>query len=181
MKTPLNIASILLISGNVFVASAQSINGPYYYSNDIDTAVKEADNSPRNETYVGHRRHNRTTSKSIGFPRLMNTEMSSEIIDGVLDTTAAGIGDVAPARTSPLELNAEEVIANKQDDFELKLLADSKTNAINLSIQPPTTITDLSPAIYKVDKVEYRSENFFGSAKDIRSAARSRAYITLGP
>jgi hypothetical protein len=181
MKTPLIIASILYISGNVLIANAQSINGPYDYLNNIDTAVKEANNNPRNETYVGHRRNIRTTSKRIDFPRLMNTEMSSEIIDGVLDTTAAGIGDVAPARTSPLKLNVEEVIANKQDDFELNLLADSKTNAIDLSIQPPATINDFSPAVYKVDKVEYRSENFFGSAKDIRSAARSRAYITLGP
>jgi hypothetical protein len=180
MKTPLITASILLISGGILVASAQSIDSPYY-SDDIDTAVKEAENSPSNETYVGNRWYNRTTSKSFNFPKLMNTEMSSEIVDGALDATAAGPGDVAPARTSPLELNAEEVIANKQDDSELDFLADTKTTAIDLSIQPPTNITDLSPAVYKVDKVEYRSENFSGSSKDIRSEASSRAYITPEP
>lgn len=180
MKTPLFIASILLMSGGLSVANAQSINSPYY-SNDIDTAVKEAKNSPSSETYVGHRWYNRTTSNSFDFPKLMNTEMSSEMIDGALDTTAAGIGDVAPVRTSPLELNAEEVIANKQDDSELDFLADTKTTAIDLSIQPPTTMTDLSPAVYKVDKAEYRSENFSGSSKNIRSETRSRAYITPEP
>jgi hypothetical protein len=153
MKTLLVIASILLISDGVLVASAQSISNPYY-SNDVDTAVKEAENNPSNETYVGNRRYKRTTSKSFDFPRLMNTEMSSEIVDGALDITSAGFGNVAPTRISPLELNAEKVVANKQDDSELNFLADTNTTAIDLSIQPSATITDLSPAVYKLNKVE---------------------------
>jgi hypothetical protein len=177
MKTPLIITSFFLIGAGALIAHAESTNSPYY-SNDIDAAVKEAETSPSGDTYVGNRWYNRSTSKSFDFPKLMNTEMSSEIVDGALDATAAGPGDVAPVRTSPLELNAEKVIANKQDDSELDFLADNKTTAIDLSIQPPANINELSPAVYKVDKVEYRGENFSGSAKDIRSEASSRAYIT---
>jgi len=179
MKTPLFITSFLLIGG-VMLANAQSSDNPYY-SNDIDAAVKEAENSPSNETYVGNRWYNRTTSKSVDFPKLMNTEMSSEIVDGALDATAAGPGDVAPVRTSPLELNAEDVIANKQDDSELDFLADTKSNRFDISIQPSTETSELSPTVYKVDKVEYRTESFSGSATNIRSEASSRAYITPEP
>jgi hypothetical protein len=111
----------------------------------------------------------------------MNTEMSSEIVDGALDATAAGPGDVAPVRTSPLELNVEEVIANKQDDSELDFLADTKTVSIDQAIKPRANIKTLAPTIFKVEKIEYRSENFSGSAKDIRAEASSRAYITPAP
>lgn len=180
MKTPLIVTSILFISGGLMLANAQTSDSPYY-SSDIDAAVQEAENSPSSDTYVGNRWYNRSTSKSFNFPKLMNTEMSSEIVDGALDATAAGPGDVAPKRTSPLELNAEDVIANKQDDSELEFLADTTTVAIDLSTQPPTDINSLSPSVYKVDKIEYRTDSFSGSATDIRSEASSRAYITPEP
>ena len=177
MKTPIIITSLLFISSGVLLANEQSSDSSYY-ANDIDAAVKEAEVSPNNEKHVGSRWYNRTTSSSFDFPKLMNTEMSSEIVDGALDATAAGPGDVAPVRTSPLELNVEEVIANKQDDSELDFLADTKTVSIDQAIKPRTNIKTLAPTIFKVEKIEYRSENFSGSAKDIRSEASSRAYIT---
>lgn len=111
----------------------------------------------------------------------MNKEMSSEIVDGALDATAAGPGDVAPERKSPLELNAENVIISQQDDSEIEFLTDTKTVSIDLSIQPPADIAELSPSIYKVDKIEYRVEGFSGSAEEIRSEASSRAYFTPEP
>lgn len=180
MKIPHIITSFLFIGSGIMLANAQTNDSPYY-SNDIDAAVKEAENSPSNEAYVGNRWYNRSTSKSFDFPKLMNTEMSSEIVDGALDATASGPGDVAPKRTSPLELNAEDIISNKQDDSELDFLADTKSNRFDVSIQPTADISELSPSIYTVDKVEYSTENFSGSATDIRSEARSRAYITPEP
>lgn len=180
MKTPLIITSCLFISGAIMLANAQSGDNPYY-SSDIDTAVQEAESSPSSDTFVGNRWYNRSTSKSFGFPKLMNTEMSAEIVDGALDATAAGPGDVAPVRKSPLELNAQTVITNKQTDSELDFLTDSKTTQINTLIQPTPSQSELVPNVYKVDKIEYRSEGFSGSAKDIRSESSSRAYYTPEP
>jgi hypothetical protein len=180
MKTPFLITTILIFSGtllNVFVIAKDNP----YYANDLDAAVQDAERNPSDMKFVGNRWHNRSTSKSFNFPKLMNTEMSSEIVDGALDATAAGPGDVAPVRSSPLELNAEDVIANRQDDSELDFLADTKTTEIDLSIQPPADIAELAPSVYKVDKIEYRTDSFSGSARDIRSEASSRAYITPEP
>lgn len=180
MKTPLIITSCLFVSGAIMLANAQSGDNPYY-SSDLDTAVKEAESNPSSDQFVGNRWYNRSTSKSFDFPKLMNTEMSSEIVDGALDATAAGPGDVAPTRTSPLELNAEDVIINKQNDSELEFLTDSKNTKINNSIQPTPKQAELVPNVFKVEKIEYRSSSFSGSAKDIRSESSSRAYYTPEP
>lgn len=180
MKTPYLISTLLIFSGCLVYFPAQAIDNPYY-SNDLDAAVKDAERNPSNTKHVGSRWYNRSTSKSFDFPKLLNQEMSTEIVDGALDATAAGPGDVAPERTSPLELNAEDVIANKQDDSELDFLADTKTAAIDLSIQPPANIDELSSSVYKIDKIEYRGENYSGSATDISGDASSRAYITPEP
>ncbi len=180
MKSPTIVSSLIILSGALLHVFAQADDSPYY-SSDLDAAVKEAEESPSSSKYVGNRWYNRSTSKSFDFPKLMNKEMSSEIVDGALDATAAGPGDVAPERISPLELNAEDVIANKQDDSEIEFLADTKTVAIDLSTQHPADISELSPTIYKVDKIEYRTDSFSGSAKDIRSESSSRAYYTPEP
>jgi hypothetical protein len=180
MKTRFLITTLLILSGGLLHVVVQARDNPYY-SNDLDAAVQDAERNPSNMKYVGSRWYNRSTSKSFDFPKLMNTEMSSEIVDGALDATAAGPGDVAPERTSPLELNAEEVIANKQDDSELDFLADTKTTAIDLSIQPPTNIDELAPSVYTVDKIEFSSDNYSGSATAISAEASSRAYITPEP
>ncbi|MEH6449932.1 MAG: hypothetical protein V7765_14765 [Oleispira sp.] len=180
MKTRFLITSLLMLSGGLLPTFALASDNPYF-SNDLDAAVQDAERNPSNMKYVGSRWYNRSTSKSFNFPKLMNTEMSSEIVDGALDATAAGPGDVAPERTSPLELNAEEVIANKQDDSELDFLADTKTAEIDISIQPTASIDELAPSIYTVDKIEYSTDSFSGSAKNIRSEASSRAYVTPEP
>ena len=180
MKTPLIIASFLCISGGIMLANAQTSDNPYY-SSDIDAAVQEAENSPADETYVGNRWYNRSTSKSFDFPKLMNTEMSSEIVDGALDATAAGPTGAPPVRTSPLELNAEDIITNKQSDSELEFLADSKTTSIDTAIQPSSKKEDITPVSFEIDKIEFSSGSFSGSAQDIRSTSRSRAYYTPEP
>jgi hypothetical protein len=180
MKTPLVITTLLIIASSLLHALAQANENPYY-SSDLDAAVRDAEDSPNNMKYVGNRWYNRSTSKSFDFPKLLNKEMSIEVVDGALDATASGPGDVAPKRTSPLELDAQEVIANKQDDSELDFLSDTKTVALDLSTQTPADIAELGSKVYKVDKIEYRTDNFSGSATDIRAEASSRAYYTLEP
>jgi hypothetical protein len=180
MKTPFFITTFLILGSGLLHVFAQANDNPYY-SSDLDAAVKEAEISPSNMKYVGNRWYNRSTSKSFDFPKLLNKEMSTEVVDGALDATAAGPGDVAPERTSPLELDAQEVIANKQDDSELDFLADTKTVALDLSTQPPADIDELGPKVYKVEKIEYRTDSFSVSATDIRAEASSRAYYTPEP
>jgi hypothetical protein len=177
MKTPFIITTLALLSGGLFHVFAQA-SGNDYYSNDLDAAVKNAEERPNDTAYVGNRWYNRTTSKSFDFPKLMNKEMSTEVVDGALDATAAGPGDTAPERTSPLVLSEQDASASNKDTTELELLADTKTTEIDLSVQPTADITELAPAVYIVQKIEYRGDNFSGSASDIRSEASSRAYIT---
>jgi hypothetical protein len=177
MKSPILIATLAVLTGGLLHVFAQA-NENDYYSNDLDAAVKNAEERPSNMKYVGNRWYNRTTSKSFDFPKLMNKEMSTEIVDGALDATASGPGDVAPERTSPLELTEQEAVVSKKEDSELDLLAGTKSVDIDLSVQPTATLTELEPAVYKVQEIEYRDDNFSGSARDIRSEASSRAYIT---
>ena len=177
MKTPIIITTLAVLTGGLLHVFAQA-NESDYYSNDLDAAVKNAEDRPSDMKYVGNRWYNRTTSKSFDFPKLMNKEMSSEIVDGALDATAAGPGDTAPERTSPLELTEQDVIASTGENSDTEFLADAKSTEIDFSVQPSATITELEPAVYKVDKIEYRGDGFSGSARDIRSEASSRAYIT---
>lgn len=166
-----------MLSSSLLNVFAQTNDNPYY-SDDIDAAVQDAERYSNSAKNVGSRWYNRSTSKSFDFPKLLNKEMSSEIVDGALDATAAGPGDTAPERTSPLELNAEDVIANKHDDSELDFLADTKTSAIDLAIQPTDDAEEQPFLVYQIDKVEYTSVSFTGSSTDIRSEVTSRAYIT---
>lgn len=177
MKTPLLITTLAILTGGLLHVFAQA-NENDYYSNDLDAAVKNAEDSPSNMKYVGNRWYNRTTSKSFDFPKLMNKEMSTEVVDGALDATAAGPGDVAPERKSPLELGESDVVIGKKENADLDIIASTKTTEIDISAQPTATITELEPAVYKVQEIQYRGDGFSGSARDIRSEATSRAYLT---
>lgn len=177
MKTPVIITALLVLSGGLFQLLAHASEGDYY-SNDLDEAVKNAKDSPDASNHVGSRWYNRSTSKSFNFPKLMNTEMSTEVVDGALDATASGPGETAPTRTSPLELSEREAFISKKDEADLEQFANTKTAEIGLSTAPKATTADLAPKFFQVDKIEYSNENFSGSATDIRSEASSNAYIT---
>lgn len=177
MKTPLLITTFTLLTGGLLHVFAQA-NENDYYSNDLDAAVKNAEESPSNMQYVGNRWYNRTTSKSFDFPKLLNKEMSIEVVDGALDATASGPGDVAPERKSPLELSEKDVIVGKKENSDLDIIASTKTTELENVVQPSATITELEPAVYKVQEIQYRGDGFSGSARDIRSEATSRAYLT---
>jgi hypothetical protein len=176
MKAPFFITTLALIAAGLH-AFVQA-NDNLYYTDDLDIAVKDAEEKPAMDTHVGNRWHNRTTSKSFAFPKLLNQEMSTEIVDGALDATAAGPGDVAPERKSPLELSEVEAKVSEKDKNEMEILTDKQTNEVTIAIQPPVDINQLEPTIYRVDRIQYRGDAFSGSASDIRSSATSTAYET---
>lgn len=177
MKTPVIITALMILSGSFFQLFAHASEGDYY-SNDLDAAVKDAKESPSSSNHVGSRWYNRSTSKSFNFPKLMNTEMSTEVVDGALDATAAGPGDAAPKRTSPLELSEREAIIGQKPEAELEQFANIKTAEVGLSTAPKATSAELAPKIFQVDRIEYSGGDFSGSAQDIRSEASSKAYLT---
>jgi len=175
MKTPFLITSLVLISGGLQVF-AQANENPYYTDN-IDVAVKDAGSKPAT-THVGNRWYNRSTANSFDFPKLLNQEMSTEIVDGALDATASGPGDVAPERKSPLELSEIEATVSEKDSNEMELLTEDKAKIVSISIEPVATMEELSPTLHKVQRIEYKNDTFSGSASDISSSATSTAYIT---
>lgn len=177
MKTPIVISTLILLSSGLLQTFAHANDGDYF-SNNLDEAVNKAKNSPNSAEFVGSRWYNRTTSKSFNFPKLMNSEMSTEVVDGALDATASGPGDVAPTRTSPLELTESEAVISKKDDIDLEQLSNLQAQEVEISAQPDVNIADLEPAVYEVDQIEFNSTEFSGRAKDIRSRATSRAFIT---
>ncbi|HCM05513.1 MAG TPA: hypothetical protein DIC30_05835 [Oceanospirillales bacterium] len=176
MKTPLLIMALSIVVGglHVFVQA----NDNLYYTDDLDVAVKDAKEAPSGNDIVGNRWYNRTTSKSFDFPKLLNQEMSTEIVDGALDATAAGPGDVAPERTSPLELSEVEASVSEKDNEEMELLSDRQANDIIIATEVPVDINQLEPTVIRVQRIEYQGNDFSGSATDIQSSATSRAYTT---
>lgn len=176
MKAPFFITSVAVFTAGLHLL-AQANDNPYYTDN-LDVAVKEAEDKPTGSAYVGNRWHNRSTAKSFDFPKLLNQEMSTEIVDGALGATAAGPGDTAPERKSPLELSEYEATVSAKDNNEMEFLTDRKVTSLTVSIEPEANINELSPPVSIVPRIEYIDESFSGSATGIRSSATSNAYIT---
>lgn len=94
-----------------------------YYSSDLEDAVADAKRNPVNSQYVGRSWYNRTTSNSFPLPKLLNTEMDAEVVEGAMGPTAAGeaaaieaqqpVRDIAHGRKSKQETLAE---AKKKQD-----------------------------------------------------------------
>ena len=176
MKAPYLITSLIIITSSLPVLAQENEN-PYYTDN-LDVAVKDAESKKAGSTHVGNLWYNRSTAKSFGFPKLLNKEMSSEIVDGALDATAAGPGEKAPVRQSPLVLSEHDATVSEKDNHEMALLTEDKSSVVRIAIEPSASIEELSPQVYKVPLIEYRGNGFSGSAKDISSSATSHAYIT---
>lgn len=165
-----------MVAGSSLMAPAYAENP--YYANDIDAAVRDAERNSPNLNYVGNRWYNRTTSKSFDFPKLMNTEMDNEVVEGALDSTAAGPGDEPPERNSPLQLSEQDVAAADEQEIEaLKELTLGQEDDSLTVISIPTERTTESVFRY-VESIEYNSDTFTGRATDITSDVSTSAYIT---
>ena len=65
-----------------------------YYSDNLDAAVEEARKRTHHYDYSSTLRYERTTSQSIQFPRLLNTELETTAVESLsLGATAAGNTD----------------------------------------------------------------------------------------
>jgi hypothetical protein len=177
MKTPLIFTTLAILFSNALYAQT---NDNDYYSNNIDAAIKDAKNSSSSSQYVGERWYNRTTSRSFDFPKLMNTEMSTKAINDALDNPYGSLGANPPERLSPLLLNERKVVTNNKDSNDIDYLTETKSTLVQ-SDKPSVVTKELVYSTYYIEKVEYKSENFTGTSREIYSESRSRSYLTPEP
>lgn len=90
------VAAILLASLPSLLQAAPA-NNEAYYAQDIDAAVANAKRNPVDSEYVGASWYNRSTSRSFPLPKMLNTEMDGEVIEGAMGPTAAGEAAAAQA------------------------------------------------------------------------------------
>ena len=83
------VTAVLLTSLSAFMQAAPA-NNEAYYAQDIDAAVAAAKRNPVDTEYVGASWYNRSTSRSFPLPKMLNTEMDGEVIEGAMGPTAAG-------------------------------------------------------------------------------------------
>ena len=165
--------AVSLLSG-ALLAPAYAENP--YYANDIDAAVRDAERNGPNMNYVGNRWYNRTTSKSFDFPKLMNREMDKEVIEGALDSTAAGPGDEPPERTNP-ELLAESETPVKKNaerlEEELIPLDSKESAAINASNDFVIKAEGTFDVV--IERIEFSNFDYNSSANNIRTQGKISA------
>jgi len=172
-KTPLLAAVLSACAG---ISSAYAENP--YYSSDIDAAVKDAQRNGVNQKYVGNRWYNRTTSKSFDFPKLLNSEMEGEIVEGALDSTAAGPGDEPPERESPEQLvESDTPIKNNTEKLEEELIPlDSKESAA-ISASNDVTLQAEGTFDVRIDRIEFSNFDYDSSANNIHTKGSISATV----
>jgi hypothetical protein len=136
-----------------------------YYSTDIDDAVAHAKRNPVDKRYVGSTWYNRSTSKSFRLPKMLNTEMNDQVIEGAVGATAAGDEAVPVVDESVTQINLGRTI----DNDSLK-----ETRPVQTA-ETPAQKVDLSEAEVYIPITTYSGQGFSGTATDIRSNVRISA------
>lgn len=157
----------LVLSVSASTVMAVPGNEAYFY-NDIDAAVEHAQRNPVQTQYVGSLWYNRSTSRSITLPPLLNRELDEKIIEGALGPTAAG--EAAAAEAQQPVRNAALGRANNENSFD--------------DNQPRTTAPSDSAKADNNDEVVIREISYEGNqfktrTRDIRANVDIRA--TLRP
>lgn len=135
-----------------------------YYKNDIDAAIREAKQNPRQFNYAEKSWYKRTTAESFEFPPLMGSEMDAAVVEGGINPSAAGA-----AQTSASELQAVQVSNEQsQNDQNIRTSITSKTSPT----QPDTV-----PAEYKVN-VNIGTYTFSGGDSVSTSGIYSSSTLT---
>lgn len=93
-----SLKNIVITLGFSLTAVTSFAVGENYHTSDLDDAIESAKKNPVNEDYVGARWYNRSTSRSFGFPKMMNVEMDKEVVEGAMGPTAAGEAAAAEAQ-----------------------------------------------------------------------------------
>lgn len=132
-------------------------NTEQYFSPDLDEAVNAARSNPVNTHYVGARWYNRTTSRSFDLPKMLNTEMDEEVIEGAMGPTAAGEAAAEAAQQPAVDsaLDRQSKNAALADTSSEKLKRDS----------------DSAPGSAK--KVDGKKELFIPEARSASSVSRN--------
>lgn len=155
----------LLLSISSGLALAAPGNEAYFY-NDIDAAVEHAQRHPTQSQYVGTRWYNRSTSRSIELPPLLNREMDEKVIEGALGPTAAGEAAAAEAQ-QPIR-NAALGRANNENSFDDN---QPRTKA------PSDSSKAESDDEVVIREISYQGSDFKTKARDIRANVQIRATV----
>ncbi|QQD20727.1 hypothetical protein GJQ55_02575 [Venatoribacter cucullus] len=120
-------ALVLLLCLPLWPAHA---NTEQYFSPDLDDAVSAARSNPVNTNFVGARWYNRTTSRSFSLPKMLNTEMDEEVIEGAMGPTAAGEAAAVAAQQPAVDsaLGRQSKNAALADTSSEKLKRDSDSS-----------------------------------------------------
>lgn len=128
-----------------------------YYSTDIDDAVAHAQQNPVDKGYVGKTWYNRSTSQSFDFPKMLNSEMNEEVIEGAVGATAAG-----DQRAATIEEPVRETSLGRQVNEPDEINTVTPSPALNQSFESSAN------AIF-VREINYSDNNFSGASRDIRA------------
>lgn len=168
---------LIMISATLIAASAFAVDKDYYSAN-LENAIKAAKENSAQSQHVGARWYNRSTSRSFNFPKMMNTEMDDEVIEGAIEVTPSEVDTVTTAQIPMRKANFD----NKYQDTNIdSALADHrgsiKTDTINNSAK-----IDIPHEIY-IDQVVFNSEergvkNSMGDS--VVRRVRGQAHATIG-
>jgi len=137
-----------------------------YYSTEIDDAVAHAKRNPVNKRYVGSSWYNRSTSKSFPLPKMLNTEMENQIIEGAVGATAAG-DERAAVIAEPIR---EASLGRTSKDSELnESSAEQDENSSTGKVEKSTEV--------HIREVTYKGPDFEGTARNIRANTTVSARI----
>lgn len=138
-----------------------------YYSPDIDDAVAHAKRNPVDKQHVGSTWYNRSTSKSFGLPKMLNTEMDDQVIEGAVGATAAGDERPAEVNESLLQVDLGRTLDNDRlEEAKPVQTANTEANRVELS----------QTGVY-IPETSYTGGGFSGRAVDIRSNATVTAEV----
>jgi len=130
-----------------------------YFSPEIDDAVAHAKRNPVDDRYVGSSWYNRSTSRSFPLPKLLNTEMDQQVIEGAVGATAAGDQRAAvvaaPVREASLGRKSKSEELNENS-------ADQEENNSGDTVEQSET------EVY-IKEIKYSDSGFTGAARNIRS------------
>jgi len=129
-----------------------------YYSTEIDDAVAHAKRNPVDNRYVGARWYNRTTSRSFDLPKLLNTEMDQQMIEGAVGATAAG--EQATVVQAPVR-QASLGRTNKTDELD-EASPDQEEESSPQKVEQSETET-------YIEEIKYSGKDFSGASRRIRA------------
>ena len=162
MKKLLTLIAIATLSSQTFAVSPQHDE---YYSDDIFTAIEEAKHRTHHYNYSRHKRYNRTTSQSIDIPRLLNSEMDEQVIEGAVGATASGDNRNNEVEEPVRQANLGQTISSE------KLSAEQRSNKDN-----ETQKVFQNEATY-IQSIDYSGQGFSGSVNNVRAGVSVNATV----